>query len=558
MTTDISQIITVNIQRNTTTPSQAGFGQALLLGYFPTTVFPERTRTYSSLTGLTTDGFTVNDPIYKMAQDLLAQSPSPTSFTVGRRALAPSQSFTFTPAAAAIVAGEYHSLNIVGPGATSGVNVSFYAGLRETLTLTGNLSDADTVTIGTTVYQAKNTMAAAFDFKIGATASDTIDNLVAAINLTGTEGTEYYAGTTIHPSVQAVAGPGDTMFVRAKKGYTASTIASTETSSTASWGNATLQADDIASLCDWLTAGVNATAATTTATDGATVVTLDADTAGDLFAYTLTGEGWTVVDATTDPGIATDLATVVAYDPDWYALAIDSNSHAEIDAAAAWIETAERLFVCQTQDTIVASTTDTADTTSVAAGLASYERTALFYHETASDYVACAMLGRVLPELAGSTTWAYKRLSSITSNNLTTTQMTNLEAKDVNFVSTIADVSVTRYGTVGTGEYADIMRGADWLKSRIEERVFTLLINNDKLPYTDAGIQAVRAEILAQLQEGVARDFLAASPEPTCTVPLAVEVSAADKSSRTLNGVKFRATLAGAIHKVAIEGELNL
>jgi hypothetical protein len=85
-----------------------------------------------------------------------------------------------------------------------------------------------------------------------------------------------------------------------------------------------------------------------------------------------------------------------------------------------------------------------------------------------------------------------------------------------------------------------------------------MLIQNDKVPYTDAGIQAVRSEIIAQMDAGIARDFLSPDPEPTCTVPRASEVSAADKGSRTLNNVTFRATLAGAVHKVNIEGELNL
>jgi hypothetical protein len=64
--------------------------------------------------------------------------------------------------------------------------------------------------------------------------------------------------------------------------------------------------------------------------------------------------------------------------------------------------------------------------------------------------------------------------------------------------------------------------------------------------------------VLAQLQAGVSRDFIAANPEPTCTVPRASEVSAALKAARSLENVTFRATLAGAVHKVAIEGELNL
>jgi hypothetical protein len=104
----------------------------------------------------------------------------------------------------------------------------------------------------------------------------------------------------------------------------------------------------------------------------------------------------------------------------------------------------------------------------------------------------------------------------------------------------------------------DVMRGADWLSARIAERIYGALISNDKIPYTDAGISVIKNEILAQLDAGVARDFLAPIPEPTCTVPRAADVSAALKGARSLEDVTFRAVLAGAVHKVAIEGQLTL
>jgi len=68
------------------------------------------------------------------------------------------------------------------------------------------ISDGDTVTIGTTVYQFKDTMAAAYDVKRdGTTADTTLANLVKAVNATGTAGVEYFAGTLIHPTVSAGA-----------------------------------------------------------------------------------------------------------------------------------------------------------------------------------------------------------------------------------------------------------------------------------------------------------------------------------------------------------------
>ena len=458
---DLNQIITVSIDRNTTTPTAVGFGTPLLLGYFPTSIFPERVRTYTSLAGLTTDGFTANDPIYKMAQDLLAQNPSPPSFKVGRREGAPQQVITITPDAP--VVGEVHTVTVVGYG-----DAAFASRTATT--------DTATVTIASEADQ-----------------EDIVDALITAF------------------------GTPDGDFTPTKSG-------------TGAAAKLVITADN---------------------------TTMD----GMLFGVTVS-DVMGVVDSTPDPatGIATDLAAVNLYDPDWYCLLLDSNSHAEIDAAAAWVETNTKIFVTQTQDAEVASTTGASDTTSVAAGLkaANYDRTMLFFHRNNFDFVSAAMAGRALPEDAGSITWAYKQLASAASQNLTTTEMTNLEAKNVNFLSTLAGVAITRYGIASGGEYLDIMRGSDWLAARIQERVYTLLVNNDKLPFTDAGIQAVRGEILAQLQQGVGREFIAATPEPTCTVPLASAVSAADKGTRTLNDVKFRATLAGAVHKVAIEGELNL
>lgn len=561
---DLDQIITVQIDRNTTTPTQAGFGTPLLLGYFPTSIFPERVRTYTSLSGMVDDGFKTTDPLYIAASDLLAQNPSPPSFKVARRALAPTLTVDLTPSADSIVAGEPHSLTVTGPGATSGETFDLVAGFQGVLTVDATPTATNTVTIGTTVYTFETSPSSAYDVDIGADAEGSIDNLVAAINLSGTAGTEYASGTAIHPDVEAVKLTAATMGIRHKAGSTDASVATTETFTSGSsiWGAVTTEADTVATLLDWFDADIEQNGTGTYGfTDGATKGTIAADTAGDFFSVVMTGEGWTFEDVTTDPGVATDLAAIELYDPDWYCLVpADSMGAAELEAIAAWTEAAKKLCVLQTADTAVASTSSASDTSSIAYTLknANYDRSMLFFHRDADEYVGAAMAGRALPEDAGSITWAYKQLSSVSAQTLTTTERTNLEAKNVNFLSTLAGVNITRYGTASGGEYLDIMRGADWLAARIQERVYTLLINNDKLPYTDGGIQAVRSEVLAQLAQGITREFIAADPEPTCTVPRATAVSAADKGSRTLNSVKFRAVLSGAIHKVAIEGELNL
>ena len=65
-----------------------------------------------------------------------------------------------------------------------------------TATMAGDVADdGDVFVIGGRTYRFKDTMAQANDVKIGATIAATMGNLVAAINGTGTEGVEYYAGT---------------------------------------------------------------------------------------------------------------------------------------------------------------------------------------------------------------------------------------------------------------------------------------------------------------------------------------------------------------------------
>lgn len=130
------------------------------------------------------------------------------------------------------------SLSFVGKtislNESSPVNAAF-----ATATLTTNnteCADGDTVTIGTTVYTFKDTPAAAYDVqRNGTTADTTLGNLIKAINATGTEGVEYFAGTLIHPTVSAGTLGSHASIMLAKVRGVAGNIAKDATSATLSW-----------------------------------------------------------------------------------------------------------------------------------------------------------------------------------------------------------------------------------------------------------------------------------------------------------------------------------
>lgn len=106
---------------------------------------------------------------------------------------------------------------------------------------TTDFTDGEVVVIGAITYRMKDTLALAYDVKIGASVTVTLANLRKAINGTGTAGVEYFAGTVAHTLVIATASDATTLTVYSRTYGTANnTLATTETASHYSWGGTTL------------------------------------------------------------------------------------------------------------------------------------------------------------------------------------------------------------------------------------------------------------------------------------------------------------------------------
>ena len=112
----------------------------------------------------------------------------------------------------------------------------------EILTAAGNLVNGNTVTIDAKVYTFQDTLTNVDgNVHIGVAATNTLDNFIAAINLGAGAGTDYATAMTLHPTVAAVAGAGDTMDIHAKIGGTAgNSIATTDDNANVAWGDTTM------------------------------------------------------------------------------------------------------------------------------------------------------------------------------------------------------------------------------------------------------------------------------------------------------------------------------
>lgn len=287
-----------------------------------------------------------------------------------------------------------------------------------------------------------------------------------------------------------------------------------------------------------------------------TSFTVACTTAGRILSISADPAVFAITDATTDPGIGTDLSAILSENEKFYGVLLDSNSRAEIEAVASWVETRDRLFVADVSETDVIDPLETTDVFSELNGLARL-RTGLLYNggDVGQAYGAAWMAKLFAGFDPGVATWAYKTLAGVAAYELTSGQAGAIDDKKGNRYVEELGRSITLYGFVCSGEYLDVVHGLDWLRARIGERMFQLLVTNPKLPYTDASIAIVESALREVLQEAVDVNVLASFET---SAPTAASVSSADRAERLLPEVNFIARLAGAIHRIDVTGTVSV
>jgi hypothetical protein len=166
-----------------------------------------------------------------------------------------------------------------------------------------------------------------------------------------------------------------------------------------------------------------------------------------------------------------------------------------------------------------------------------------------------AYFGKMLTKHPGSATWKFKELQSVPTYELSEGQVKKVEEKNATWYMTTADVPMTSDGKAAGGEYIDVIRDLDWLKALIQNYVFTPMIQLDKIPFTDEGVQIIVSQLRKALVEAVNWSVLATFE---ISYPAVAEVSALMKGNRTLPDVNFTGVLAGAIHRTIIHGTITL
>jgi len=331
---------------------------------------------------------------------------------------------------------------------------------------------------------------------------------------------------------------------------------------------AALAADTNALIATGLAAAIGTPSGFGAAGAVAAIVTLTSSAPGNWLRLSVTAPNVDLDCQQThvDAGIVSDITNIQAADNTWYGVVSVWSSTAEVTALAAYIESNGKLYDAGSQDsTCLSAGGGIAGTLKTSA----YVRSPVWYHQDNGAFLDAAIMSNRFTYAPGSENWMFVTLAGVPVMNLTATQVVNLKASNCNYYYSVG-VSVTATGITPSGQFIDTVRGRDWLASRIQNRIFSVLNNPasasnpsnpgnaapplGKVPFTDQGIAAIEGEIRAALQEGVDAGFLAANPAPTVSMPKASTLTSAQRQARNIPNGGFTGQIAGAIDGLVLSG----
>jgi hypothetical protein len=306
-------------------------------------------------------------------------------------------------------------------------------------------------------------------------------------------------------------------------------------------------------------------AMTSTLQAGNTVLRLVANAAGAWFRIKCVDRpNLPVVQNHVDPGIATDLAAIALERNDWYAFTTAFNSKLLIEAAATYANSNKKLYGVQSVDTAICQT-PLSGTDDVCESLknSANDYTWVIHSPGTADMAAAGLFGARLPKTPGGETWKFAQLSGVPATSYSPTEIANMKAKNCNFYNPCGGVNITEDGVLASGRFIDFRRYLDYLTARIGERIYGVMVTNDKIPYSDEGISLIGAEVKGQLTADATRNppvqqRALDKSSIVVTFPKALDVPQGDRDTRTLNGVDFTARYEGAIHKANITGRVTV
>ena len=159
-------------------------------------------------------------------------------------------------------------------------------------------------------------------------------------------------------------------------------------------------------------------------------------------------------------------------------------------------------------------------------------------------------------------TWKFKVPQGITMPALTSAQREALEEANVNFLTEEYKKQYVKNGVCCDGEFIDNQLGADYIASYMREELYAVLLENAKVPFTDAGFALVAGAVFATLNRATDLGIIARDPESdagvfSVVVPKRADATDEEARARQMPDITWEALLEGAVHRVKVVGTLR-
>lgn len=259
-----------------------------------------------------------------------------------------------------------------------------------------------------------------------------------------------------------------------------------------------------------------------------------------------------------DDSIPTTLDSIVAAHSDFYIFMITERDKVNMHVAGDWALSNEKIFIgCSSDLTSLDGRSNI--------------REAYLIHDDAASFQEANWVGMCIPKDPGTITWNWKAPIGAKSCSYSLTQLNAIRNGHGQTICTRAGIIYVNEGITTGGEFIDVIQARDYVKARLGEALFALMVKSAKVPFDNDGIAQIESALRAVFktcgQKGIIAKVVSEADQAesdegayqfTVKVPERSEVPENSRSARTLSGIKFRFILAGAIHKVTVDGTITV
>lgn len=244
----------------------------------------------------------------------------------------------------------------------------------------------------------------------------------------------------------------------------------------------------------------------------------------------------------------------------WYFLCHED--HTDIEACAKWAQANYKLHVYSTSEDV------TGKDSNIAAKLkaAKYDSVGMYDPRADKDFPEGGIIGAMAsndPSYGDSL--HLKQMPGVLAPSLTLTQRMAIWENNINFYRTINGVGAFWEGKCASGQYADAIRFAHWIKFRSEESMFGYMHRRSNMglsmKMSDDDLPVIKSVLMNNpINTGIKNGAILTGfdednnvfYDPIITVPKRAEIPTNQLAARVLEGVKVELVYNNALHFVRI------